>query len=222
MDSVLVVIVFTTHKQYCRFLYPKIYQLLSYKNKKCAFITEKECPELGRQPTGEQRAAAGRQAGIQIARKEDFDWVFFLDADTEPDPDIIEKMLAVNYALVGGLHSARGNPWNCIGHNYKSRKSLERVWLRKEELKGTPEVDGISGGTLLVAKGVFHRVDYRGYIGPGTIPNRYTADDEYLQIKIFESLKLKPKVATTAKSWHYSDDGRAYKLWGEVKQWREF
>ena len=222
MDSVLVVIVFTAHKQYCRFLFPKIYQMLTYENKQCYFVTEKECPELGRQPTGEQRAAAGRQAGIKKAIEEDFDWVFFLDADTAPDPDIIEKLLSVKYALVGGMHAARGNPWHCIGHNYKRRKTLERVWLRKEELKGTPEVDGISGGTLLIAKGVFHRVDYSGYVGPATIPNRYTADDEYLLIKIFESLKLRPKVATNAFSWHHSDDGRAYQLWGKVKQWREF
>jgi glycosyltransferase involved in cell wall biosynthesis len=222
MDSVLVVIVFTTHKQYCRFLYPKNYSCLTWENKTCLYVTEKECPELGRQATGEQRAACGRQFGIDYARKHDFDWIFFLDADTEPDPDAIEKMLSVKHALVGGLHAARGDPWHCIGHNYKDRKSLERIWLRRGSLEHNPEVDGISGGTLLVARGVYHRVDYSGYIGPGTIPNRYTADDEYLEIKIYNSLKLKPKVASECRSWHYSDDGRAYRLWGEVKQWREF
>ena len=222
MDSVLVVIVYTHHKKYSRFLYPKNYQLLTYKNKKCAFITERECPELGRQPTGEQRAATGRQKGIEIAKEENFDWIFFLDVDTEPEPDTLEKLLAVKHPLVGGLHAARGNPWHVIGHNYKDRKSLERIWLKRGNLKGTPEVDGISGGCLLVAKGVFHRVDYSGYVGPSTLPMRYTADDEYLEIKIFNSLKIRPKVATSCRPWHYSDDGRAYRIWGEVKQWREF
>ena len=222
MDSVLVVIVYTHHKDYSRFLYPKIYQQLSYPNKDCAFIDEKHYPELARQSTGEQRAAKGRQIGIEIARRDEFDWVFFLDLDTEPDPDAIEKLLAVKHPLVGGLHAARGNPNHVIGHNYKDRKTLERVWLKKSELKGYPYVDGISGGTLLVARGIFHRVDYTGYLGPSTIPLRYTADDEFLEIKIYNSLKIRPKVATDCRSWHYSDDGRAYRVWGEVKQWREF
>jgi len=222
MDSVLVVIIFTHHKQYCRFLYPKIYQVLTYENKKCAFIDEKEYLELLRQQTGEQRAAAGRQIGIEIARKENVDWIFFLDADTEPDPDAIQKLLAVNHPLVGGLHAARGDSWHVIGHNYKDRKTLERIWLTREELKNNPYVDGISGGTLLVAKGIFYRVDYTGYLGPGTIPGRFTADDEFLEIKIFNSLKIRPKAATDCRSWHYSDDGRAYRVFGEVKQWREF
>jgi hypothetical protein len=222
MDSVLVVIVYTHHKEYCRFLYPKIYQTLDYQNKECAFIDEKNYPELNRLATGEERAAKGRQIGIEIAREKNPDWIFFLDADTEPEHDAIEKMLAVNHSLVGALHSARGNPWHAIGHNYKDRKSLERIWLKRSELINNPTVDGISGGQLLVARGIYHRVDYSGYVGPATIPLRYTADDEYLLIKIYNSLKIKPKVATDCRSWHYSDDGRAYRLWGEVKQWREF
>jgi len=222
MDKVLVVIVYTHHKQYCRFLYPRIYEILDYPNKECAFIDEKEYPELLGQMTGEQRAAVGRQIGIEIARKKNPDWIFFLDVDTEPEPDAIQKMLAVNHPLVGALHAARGNPWHVIGHNYKDRKTLERIWLTKDELVGYPEVDGISGGHLLVARGIYYRVDYTGYQGPHTIPFRFTADDEFLEIKIYNSLKIRPKVATDCRPWHYSDDGRAYRVWGEVKQWRKF
>jgi hypothetical protein len=222
MDSVLVVIVYTHHKQYCRFLYPKNYQLLNYENKECAFIDEKDYPELQRQPTGEQRAACGRQIGIEIAREKNPDWLFFMDLDVEPEPDAIQKMLAVNHPLVGGMHAARGDAWHLIGHNYVDRKNLERVWLKRSEMVNNPEVDGISGGHLLVARGIYHRVDYTGYVGPNTIPLRFTADDEFLEIKIFNSVKIRPKVATDCRCWHYSDDGRAYRVWGEVKQWREF
>lgn len=221
LPSVLVVQVYTHHKQYCRFMYPKFFNSLTYKNKDIAWIDEQRYYELKREPTGEQRAAKGRQIGIEIAIKKDVDWIFFMDLDVEPDVDIIEKMLAVNKPLVGGLHAARGNANQCIGHNYKSRKSLERVWLKRKDMKGTPTVDGISGGTLLVAKGLFHRIDYTGYLGPGTIPERHTADDEYLQIQIYKSTKIRPVVATNAKSWHYSEDGRAYKLWGKIKIWRD-
>ena len=222
MDSVLVVIVYTHHKEYCRFLYPKNYQVLDYENKECAFIDEKHYPELARQPTGEQRAATGRQIGIELAREKNPDWVFFMDLDVEPEPDAIQKMLVVNHSLVGGLHAARGDANHLIGHNYKDRKSLERLWLKKEDMVGTPTVDGISGGHLFVARGIYDRVDYSGYVGPSTIPLRFTADDEYLQLQIYKSLKIRPKVATDVRCWHYSDDGRAYRVWGEVKQWREF
>ena len=222
MYKVLVVIVFTHHKEYCRFLYPKIFNLLIYKNKEVAFIDEKKYPELARLPTGEQRAAWGRNEGIAIGRRGNYDWIFFLDVDTEPDPDAIEKLLAVKHPIVGGLHAARGNAWHVIGHNYKDRKTLERVWLKKEDVSDNNFVDGISGGTLLVAKGIFWRCDYTGYMGPHTIPLRFTADDEFLQIKIYNSTKIRPKVASDCRSWHYSDDGRAYRVWGEVKQWREF
>lgn len=221
MDKVLIIQVYTHHKQYCRWMYPKFAQSLTYQNKEIVLVDEKNYPDLITCQTGEERAALGRQIGIEIARKGDYDWLFFMDLDVEPDPDIIEKMLACKAPLVGGMHAARGNANMAIGHNYKDRKSLERTWLTRGQLTGMPEVDGISGGILLVARGIYMRVDYTGYIGPGTIPLRYTADDEYLLIKIYNSLKIKPVVATNAGSWHYSDDGRAYRLWGEVKQWRK-
>lgn len=222
MDSVLVAYVYTHHKEYCRFLYPKTFNSLTYKNKTAAFISEDKYPILTQQATGEERAAAGRQIGIDIAREKNVDWLFFLDLDTEPDVDCIEKLLAVKHGLVGGVHAARGNPWQIIGHNYKSRKTLERVWLRDSDINAGQKVDGISGGTLMVARGIFSRVDYKGYKGPGTIPGRHTADDEYLEIKIYESLKIRPKVAYDCRSWHYSDDGRAYRYKGEIKIWRAY
>ena len=222
MDSVLVVIVYTHHKEYCRFLVPKIYDCLTWPNKELAFVEEKRYPEILRGVTGEDRAAAGRQIGIDIAREKNPDWLFFLDVDTEPEPDAIEKMLKVNHSLVGGLHAARGNPWHVIGHNYTDRKTLERVWLRREEMVGNPTVDGISGGHLLVARGIYDRVDYSGYVGQSTIPNRFTGDDEFFEIQVFNSLKIRPKVCTDCRPWHYSDDGRAYRVWGEVKQWRAY
>lgn len=222
MDSVLVVIGYTGYKSYCRHLYPKFYNSLTYENKQVAFIDEKSYPELLRYPTGEQVCAAVRQIGIDIAKRANYDWIFQMDLDSEPEPDTIQKLLAVNHPLVGGLLAARGNAWQVIGHTYKDRQSLERIWLKKEEMVNNPYVDGISGGALLIARGVFHRVDYSNYQGPNTIPLRFTADDEFYQIKIYNSLKLKPKVATDCRIWHYNDDGRAYRVWGEVKQWREF
>ena len=222
MDSVLVVYVYTEYNKYCRFLYPKTFHSLTYKNKTALMVDEDRYPILKEQPTGEQVASTGRQIGIDEAKKRGFDWVFFLDLDTVPDPDCIEKLLAVKHPLVGGLHCARGNAWQIIGHNYKNRKSLERKWLKMSDVDKNQYVDGISGGTLLIAKGIFSRVDYTGYKGPGTIEGRHTADDEYLQIKVFNSMKIRPKACFDCRSWHYHSDGRAFKLFGKVKVWRAY
>jgi len=222
MDKVLVGYVYTDYKQYCRWMFPKTFDMLTYKNKVAFLADEDHYPILGNQPTGEQVASTGRQIIIDKARELDVDWIFFLDLDTEPDPDSIQKLLAVKHGLVGGLHCARGDAWQIIGHNYKDRKKLDRIHLKESDVKNNNEVDGISGGTLLVARGIFNRVDYTGYKGPNTIDGRFTADDEYLQIKIYESMKIKPHVAFNCRSWHYDQSGRAYKLFGKTKLWRAY
>lgn len=220
MDNVLVGVVYTPYKKYARHLYPANVDCLTYLRKKALLVTDQEVDGLSKLPTGELIAARGRDYIISYARQFNYDSILFLDVDTVPDPDAIEKMLEVNHPLVGCLHAARGNANQVIGHNYTSRDTLERVSLRREALVNTPIVDGISGGMLLVKKSVFLKVDYSGYQGPHTIPLRFTADDEFLQIKIFKQLKILPKVRDDLKSWHYSDNGRAYKCWGKIKIWK--
>ena len=93
MDSVLVIYVYTKYKEYCRFLYPKSFEMLDYKNKEALFIDEAEYPILTKQPTGEQVCSTGRQIGIDIARKKNPDWILFMDLDLEPETDTIQKRL---------------------------------------------------------------------------------------------------------------------------------
>jgi len=220
MDSVMVIQVYTHHKKYCRAMYPKIFDTLTYKNKIACFIDEKDWPILQNLPNGELRAACGRQIGIDIARKKQPDWILFLDLDVEPDVDCIEKMLSCKHPVVGALHAARGDAWHAIGHNYEDRKTLRRRWLRPSELTFNAQVDCISGGILMLARGVYMKCDYTGYKGPNTIDGRFTADDEYLQLRIFEKMKIRPRVCNNCYSWHYDSNGRAYKLFGKIKIWR--
>lgn len=219
--KVLVVIVYTDYKEYCKFLYPEIYEMLTYKRKELLFVTEKNCPELTQQPTGEQVAATGRNFGVKHARKGDYTHIFFLDFDTKPEPDAIQRLLSLGKPLAGGLHAARGNPWQVIGHNYRDRGSLERLPLLRNNLHGVVEVDGVTGGYLLVSRKVFEKVDYDDYLGPETIPGRHTADDEFFEIEAFNKLGVLPVVRCDLKSWHYSDDGFRYRNFGEVERWQK-
>lgn len=220
MDSVLVVQVYTKNKEYCRHLYPKIFDSLTYKNKVAGFIDEKNYPPLFGFVTNEEGNAIGHQMGINIAISQNIDWILFLDLDIEPDVDIIQKMLAVKHPIVGSLVASKNGTWQIMGYNYKNRKTLDRVWLKKSEVNNNQEVDSISGSTLLVARGIFNKVNYSGYTGSNTIPGRYTSDDEYLLLNIFKHMKIRPKICSNAFSWHYNEDGHAYKIFNKIKVWK--
>jgi hypothetical protein len=222
MYRVLVGIVYTKHKDYCRPLVPDIFNRLTYPNKQLYFVTDRFVNKLSALPNGELRAAKGRDAIIMEARAIDADYILFLDVDTICDKDAIEKLLAVDYPLVGGLHAGRGLPYSIIGHNYSPAGTLNRVPIEVGEGRGVVEVDGISGGFLLVGKKIFSVVDYGGYQGPATIPGRFTADDEFLEIKIRTMTGAKPKLDLNSQSWHLSDNGLAYQWPGKIKPFARF
>lgn len=219
LPSVLVSVVYTDYKHYCDWLHPIIYDRLSYPNKKLMLVTKDNLPELANMPTGEQVAALGRDFGIRYARANNFDYILQLDCDVEPPDDIIEQLLAINHPLAGGAVAARGNENEYIGHDYAENDKLERVAIFKDQAIGIREVGATASACLLIAKEVFSKVDYTGYEGPNTIHGRFTADDEYYQIKIFEKLKIRPLVDFTICPWHYDSNGWKYKLWGEKKYW---
>jgi len=221
LPKVAVVTVHDGGKSYADFLFPGNYKIIDYANKIHIHITPDNCPALANLSSGEMVATIGRQAGIDEAKRLGVDYIFFLDYDTMPDPDCVKKLLELGVPLVGGLHCARGNEFMAIGHNYKDRVSKERLPLGRYDLVQPMHVDGISGGTLLVAKEIFNEVDYSGYTGPDVIPGRHTMDDEYLQIQIYNKLAIRPMVHPEVKSFHYSEDGYYYRCWGIKKLWRK-
>jgi hypothetical protein len=163
LDSVLVVIGCTAYNQFSRHLYPKFYNALTYENKRALLVDQEHYPEIKGYTTPESVMAAVREVGIKIARTENFDWIFQMDLESEPEPDTIQKLLAVNYPLVGGLMASRGGAWQVNGHNYADRKTLTKEWLTQEAVKDNAMVDFIGGGCLLIARGIYFRVDYLNF-----------------------------------------------------------
>ena len=207
-------------KSYCEFLFSRNYKILSYANKELIFITPFNCPALRDCTSGELVCGVGSQAGIEIARERGFDYVFFLDYDCLPDPHIIERLLALNVPLAGGMLCARGNENKVIGHNYIDRENLVRRDLTPEELTEPCFVDGISGGLLLIARSIFEKVDLSGYTNPAAIPGSWICDDEFLQLAIYDRLGIKPMVDPEAKACHYCEDGYYYRTWGIKHKWK--
>jgi len=218
--KVLVVIVRAGPKTYAYDFFPRFAELLDYPNKEILLVNEKNCPELKDIQVGENIAATGRDFGIHYARKHNFDYLYFQDLDLEPDPNLLSSLVETGYPLVGSLVAARGDPYKIIGHNYASRDHLSRMPLYFPDLKEGQEVDGIGSCSLLIHKTIFDRVDHTGYIGPAAIPDRFTADDEYLLIQIYNKIKIRPRIILIPRSWHYSDDGYKYRILGEKKRWK--
>lgn len=217
LPSVLVGIIYTDYKKYCRALFPGIYDRLTYPNKELFFVSSENCRTLEKQKCGELVCSVGRQRIIEEARRRGSDYIYFLDIDLVPDKDSIEKLLSCNAPLVGGLVCARGNQNAIIGHFYEPSDSLNRVPIYSPDDVGVFSVGGTSGASLLVARSIFKTVDYTGYLGPATIPNRFTADDEYIQIKIKNSLGISPILNMDCQSWHLNNDLMSYQYRGKVK-----
>lgn len=219
--KVLIVIVRYGPKTYCWDFFPEFVNKITYENKEILLVDEKNCKELQGDNLGETICSKGRNYGIHYARKKGFDYIFDLDLDLEPESDCIDKMLSLNYPLVGGLVAARGNAYQIIGHSYKNEITWEREPLYYPDLKTGDEVDGISGAALLVGKELFMKYDYSEYTGPDTIRGRFTADDEFFQMKIREGLHIRPKIIKELNWWHYNDDGYKYQLLGKKQRYEQ-
>lgn len=219
--SVLVVVVYTDYKYYCKRLHSQIYESLTYENRNLLLVDVEKDPALADMKTGEEIAGAGRDFGMQYAKKHNFDYILQLDCDVEVPKDTIERLLATEYPLVGGATAARGDANVCIGHMYRDRDELLREPIPGRQVEGTMLVDGLAGACLLIAKEVFTKVDLSDYRGGDTIEGRHTMEDEYHQIKIFEKLSIQPMVDFGLRPWHYDGNGWAYKLWGEKKYWKK-
>jgi hypothetical protein len=218
--KVLVVVIRSGPKTYCWNWWPHFAEKLQYENKTLLLVNEENCPKLAGVENGDLICAFGRDFGVHYAREHNFEYIFFLDLDFEPDPMLLDEMVNLHYPLVGALVAARGNPHCIIGHNYCPRESLHREPLYYYDLKHGDPVDGISGAALLVHRSIFLEVDYSGYTGVDTIPGRTTCDDEFYQIQIFNKLKIKPRIVFNSRGWHYHSDGVKYRVIGNAVSYK--
>jgi len=217
--KVLVSYVYTDHKAYCRHLYPRSYFQLSYEPRECCYVDGRKIPALDSLPTSEQIAAVGRNYAIKQARAGDYTHILFLDFDVWPQRDTIQRLLAANTDIAGGLVAARGNVYHPIAHRYSDETTLERIKLHQRDCKGTITTGGVAAACMLVTRRVFEFVDLDDYYGPETIPGRFTADDEFFCIKALTKLGVRPKLVCNVRPWHYAEDGYKYKCFEEAKKW---
>ena len=219
-EKVLVATIFNEINQEKISNFCKICKSLTYNLKSAAFIDDVTYSELRDFPTGDERAAAGRDIAFRLARLISADWILFLDPNVEPECDVIEKLLAVKHPIVGALNPVGRDPWLPDAYNYENRKKLIRRYLKKSNVDKNNYVDFTSFKTLLIASGIFNKVDYFGF---ETFKKNYCRNvsiDEYYQLRLFEKMKIRPKVCSLCLPWYHHTDGHAYKLFGKTKIWK--
>jgi len=216
-DSVLVVIGYTDFKWYCRPLLPKNYEMLTYQNKELNFIDENNYSDLGKNRTGDEICAEFRRVGINNAIAGGFDWVYFMDLDTIPAPDMLELLLVQESPFIGGAIACRGDSTKLIAHEYGSWELKDRRPPSIPNAYGTIPVAGISGASMLVHKSIFTKVGYDGYRGVEMYPGRTTCDDEFYCIKVHDKTGITPELNLNARAWHLHSDGFAY-CWFGMRQ----
>lgn len=181
--KVLVGIPTSFHKEYCLQEFIEGIKSLTYKNKEIIFVDNskddnyiKKIKEKGFNAIKDsysdspvQRISASRNKVIERALKENFDYVFFLDQDTIPPEDAIERFLNHNKKVLCGICFSRkaGPRKNYTPNVYKvipSDKELPDMReLTHEEIFSNKlhEIISCGGACIFVHKDVFKKIRFR-------------------------------------------------------------
>jgi hypothetical protein len=101
-----------------------------------------------------------RNSFIRIVKAGDFSHLFFLDSDTEPPLDAIERLLALNVPLATGCYPVwmqHGLRW-ALANKDEDRRYRLLKWL--PSLTEPFEVDAGGAGCLLIRRDVFDKVNW--------------------------------------------------------------
>lgn len=107
----------------------------------------------------------GRNMVIDYARKNKFDYLFFLDADIVCHPRAIKMLIDINEGISGGLVCRRCEPYTGMRpwfNNYK--KNVNRTgWCPKSDFQPNEiiDVDWTGNDCMMVSKEVFNGQHYR-------------------------------------------------------------
>jgi hypothetical protein len=112
------------------------------------------------------------------------DWLFFLDDDILPQPDVLLRMLSHNVPIVSGLYVSRLPPHSPVAYRQVRPDGEPDRYLPVGRIaSGLQEVDATGAGCLLVKREVFERMRSAGvpwfqYICDTDL-SRYVSEDIY-------------------------------------------
>lgn len=111
-----------------------------------------------------ERVIIIKNEGLRVAKEEEFDWIFFLDADLIVHPMLLQTLVDSQHDIVAGVFWTEfnlGDPLlpNCWDvHNYKFRSVDSILRLR---FPGSFEVGGLGAATLVRRRAICAGINFR-------------------------------------------------------------
>lgn len=125
-----------------------------------------------------QSPARNRNTIIEIALKNDFTHILFLDDDCVPRPDILKKLLAHDKDIVTGLYLMRSHPHMPILFDESYTNGACRFTVLRPGMKGLVRVKNTGLGAALIKTEVFKRMaDDKPWVRLGQCEKDHWCDD---------------------------------------------
>lgn len=93
-----------------------------------------------------------RNMGCRAAIDNGFEWLFFLDDDVIPPPDVLPRLMAHKVDIVSGVYFRRNEP--IVPCMQKLDKDGNPTWITSFSWPGLIEVDHVGAGCLLIHRRV--------------------------------------------------------------------
>ena len=126
---------------------------------KAAMEELRRCPTTRKYETNDCSISSMRNAGVKAALADGATHVLFVDADMVFESDALERMLAHDVGVVGGLCRSRVRPFASTLYRRDGAGTLKRM---EPEGAGLQEFQATGGAFLLVAREVFEGLDKLG------------------------------------------------------------
>ncbi len=154
---------------------------------------------------GKDNVKIQREMFRNMALTRNFDYLYFLGADTLPPPDVLERLLNSNKKIIGGVYWGRHEAENSVPdgavawiHN-KTPQEQREIFLKDHII----DVNGMGMDAVLFHRSVLQNISWLSW------PQN---DDDYPYYDRARELGIKTYIDTGIQCKHYfSEDGYTYK-----------
>ena len=107
---------------------------------------------------GSSLVYTAREEAAEEVLKQGYDWLFFLDSDMVPPPDIITRLLAHNKPIVSAMAFKRDVPHTpCFYKDIQFDGEKAELDIPKTWSGGLEEVAGVGSACILIRREVFEK-----------------------------------------------------------------
>jgi GT2 family glycosyltransferase len=151
-----------------------------------------------------------RERIVEAALQYGADYLLFLDSDTLPPADALEKMLSRGGDIVGGLYFQRFPPFKPLLLRANDKGTYNYVWEWPEN--SVVEVDATGLGCVLIKTDVFKKIE-RPWFQFGTFPDGRPLSEDYYFCKKARAAGYKILVDTSIHAVHLGSIKIDYNFW---------